>query len=84
MEQSLKRHLDRLPKRREDLPGSQIAENYMSIGKDPGNMHYKISMVKSAIRIGGCIWAWASMSIVVLAISLLLAELLGILEEVIE
>lgn len=56
----------------------------MSIGKDPGNMHYKISMVKSAIRIGGCIWAWASMSIVVLAISFLIAELLGILEEVID
>ena len=77
MEQSLKRHLDRLPKRREDLPGSQIAENYMSIGKDPGNMHYKISMVKSAIRIGGCIWAWASMSIVVLAISLLTYQLIS-------
>ena len=54
------------------------------IGKDPGNMHYKISMVKSAIRIGGCVWAWASMSIIVLAVSLLVAELLGILEEVIE
>jgi len=56
----------------------------MSIGKDPGNMHYYISLVKSAIRIGGCLWAWASMSIVVLAVSFLIAELLGILEEVIE
>tara|TARA_A200000159_G_C7176541_1_gene277702 strand:- start:428 stop:682 length:255 start_codon:yes stop_codon:yes gene_type:complete len=84
MSRLVKKHIDSLPERREDLPGSKIAEKNMSIGKDPGNMHYKISMVKSAIRIGGCIWAWASMSIVVLAISLLVAELLGILEEVID
>tara|TARA_R110001592_G_scaffold47602_3_gene150692 strand:+ start:294 stop:464 length:171 start_codon:yes stop_codon:yes gene_type:complete len=56
----------------------------MSIGKDPGNMHYKISMVKSAIRILGCIGAWWYLSIVILAVSFLLAELLGILEEIIE
>lgn len=56
----------------------------MSIGKDPGNMHYKISMVKSAIRIIGCAVAWYSASVIILAVSFLIAELLGILEEIIE
>lgn len=56
----------------------------MSVGKDPGNMHYKISMVKSAIRILGCIGAWVYLSVPILAISFLIAELLGILEEIVE
>ena len=46
-------------------------------------MHYYISLVKSGIRIAGCIGAVVLQSITLLAV-LLLAEILGILEEVIE
>ncbi len=54
------------------------------IAKDPGQMHYYISLVKSGIRIAGCIVAVLFQSITILAISLLVAEILGILEEVID
>ena len=49
--------------------------------KDPSKKHFYISLVKSAIRIAGCvaalatgIWGW-------LAAGLLIAEILGIAEE---
>ena len=54
------------------------------IAKDPGKMHYYISLVKSAIRILGCGVALVLQSITILAVALLVAEVLGILEEVIE
>ena len=54
------------------------------IAKDPGKMHYYISLVKSGIRIVGCVGAVVLQSITLLAVSFLLAEVLGILEEVIE
>lgn len=63
----------------------------MSIGKDPGVMHFRISLIKSGIRILGCFgalyfidtWRWDT-SVSILAITFLLAELLGVLEEIIE
>ena len=54
------------------------------IAKDPGKMHYYISLVKSGIRVAGCVVAVVLQSITLLAISFLIAEVLGILEEVIE
>ena len=54
------------------------------IAKDPGKMHYYISLVKSGVRIAGCIGAVVLQSITLLAVSFLLAEILGILEEVID
>ena len=54
------------------------------IAKDPGKIHYYISLVNSGIRIAGCIVAVLFHSITILAISLLVAEILGILEEVID
>ena len=54
------------------------------LAKDPGKMHYYISLVKSGIRIAGCVGAVVLQSITLLAVSFLLAEVLGILEEVIE
>ena len=54
------------------------------IAKDPGKMHYYISLVKSGVRIAGCVVAILFQSITILAISFLVAEILGILEEVID
>ena len=54
------------------------------IAKDPGKMHDASSLVKSGIRIAGCIGAVVLQSITLFAVSFLLAEVLGILEEVIE
>ena len=54
------------------------------IAKAPGKMHYYISLVKSGVRIAGCVVAVMLQSITILAISFLVAEILGILEEVID
>lgn len=44
--------------------------------------HLIISDIKSVVRIAGCIGAIVTKSIVVLSVFLLIAEILGILEEV--
>ena len=49
--------------------------------KDPSKKHFYISLVKSAIRIAGCVVALATGSWGWLAVGLLVAEILGIVEE---
>ena len=49
--------------------------------KDPSKKHFYISLVKSAIRIAGCVAALATGSWGQLAAGLLVAEILGIAEE---
>jgi hypothetical protein len=53
----------------------------MPVGKDPGDRHFIISLVKSSIRLVGCATALALQSVSILAVSFLVAELLGIYEE---
>lgn len=49
--------------------------------KDPGKFHFYISLVKSAVRIAGCLVALATGSWGWLAAGFLVAEILGIVEE---
>ena len=49
---------------------------------DVSNKHFYISLVKSSIRIAGCVVALFTGSWVWLAVGLLVAELLGIAEEI--
>jgi len=49
--------------------------------KDPSNKHFYISLIKSALRIVGCTAVLLGGSIMYLAALFLLAELLGIAEE---
>ena len=49
--------------------------------KDPSKMHFYISLVKSVVRIAGCIAVVGGASIFWLASAFLVAELLGIAEE---
>ena len=49
--------------------------------KDPSNRHFYISLIKSATRIAGCVVALATGSVAWLAAGLLVAEFLGIAEE---
>ena len=51
------------------------------VTKDPGKAHFYISLVKSAIPIAGCVVALLTGSVVWLAGGFLVAELLGIAEE---
>ena len=53
----------------------------MPVGRDPRDTHFIISMVKSGVRLVGCFAAIAMQSVTVLALSFLLAEILGIYEE---
>jgi len=46
--------------------------------------HLLISIAKSFLRISSCVWCIASGSIVVLAVGLLAAEILGIVEELVD
>jgi len=51
------------------------------LGRDPGPRHFYLSLIKSGVRVAGCLYAALSGSIAVLAWTLLLAELIGIAEE---
>ena len=54
----------------------------MPEGKDPRDSHFLISMVKSTVRLLGCVLGIALQSITVFASLFLIAELLGIYEEI--
>lgn len=56
--------------------------NRTPAAKDPGKGHFYVSLVKSVIRIVGCLFLIAGM-FVGAGVALLVAELLGILEEII-
>ena len=49
--------------------------------KDPSKKHFYISLVKSAVRIAGCVAVLAGFGITWLALAFLAAEGLGIAEE---
>ena len=52
--------------------------------KDPGKRHFYLSLVKSVLRIGACVFAYFyshDLPIQVLSGGLLVAELVGIAEE---
>jgi hypothetical protein len=49
--------------------------------KDPGKKHFYISMLKSGVRIAGCVAVLTGAGVMWLAIAFLGAELLGIAEE---
>lgn len=49
--------------------------------KDPGKMHFYLSMVKSVVRLGGCLAAAYTGSVVTLALFFAVAEFIGIWEE---
>lgn len=49
--------------------------------KDPGKKHFYLSLVKSAVRLAGCLGAAATGSVVLLALFFAVAEFIGIWEE---
>lgn len=49
--------------------------------KDPSKMHFYISLAKSILRIAGCVAVLGGAGIFWLAASFLVAELLGVAEE---
>jgi len=49
--------------------------------KDPSKKHFYLSLIKSGVRLGGCLWAAATGSVVALALFLAIAEFIGIAEE---
>jgi len=52
------------------------------VGKDPRQTHFRISLAKSALRIAGCALGIVFNSLIVLAVFFLIAETLGIAEEI--
>ncbi len=54
---------------------------FIPASKDPGQKHFYISLIKSGIRILGCVVALFTGSILWLAGGFLLGEILGIAEE---
>jgi len=48
---------------------------------DVSKKHFYLSLVKSAVRLGGCVWAAATGSVVALAFFFAIAEVIGIWEE---
>lgn len=49
--------------------------------KDPGKFHFYASIVKSVVRLAGCLVAAGTGSVVLLALFLAIAEFIGIIEE---
>lgn len=52
-------------------------------GKDPSNGHFIVSLIKSALRLVGCLVAVYTGSVVLLALAFAAAEILGIAEELV-
>lgn len=50
--------------------------------KDKG--HFITSLIKSVIRIGFCLWAWKTNMFQIAMFGLMLAEVVGILEEILD
>lgn len=65
---------------------SRIRHHYKSQRGNPMNSkgHLYVSTMKSIIRIGACILSMATSNVVVLAIGFLGAEVLGIIEELVD
>jgi len=53
--------------------------------KDPGKGHFYISIVKSIFRLGACYGLWLTGDVMLQAVGILftLAEVLGIVEEIV-
>jgi hypothetical protein len=51
--------------------------------KDPGKGHFYVSLIKSVIRIAACVGVVFGGGVMTLAIGFLLAELLGLVEEMV-
>lgn len=51
--------------------------------KDPGKEHFYVSLVKSVVRLVGCVVAIYTGSVIMLAIFLAVAELIGVVEELV-
>lgn len=49
--------------------------------KDPSRFHFYTSLIKSVVRLAGCLVAAFTGSVVTLAIFLAVAEFIGIIEE---
>ena len=52
-------------------------------GKDPGKGHFYVSLIKSGLRLIGCLVAAYTSSVVLLALFLGAAEILGVAEELV-
>ena len=52
------------------------------LNKDPGKTHFYLSMVKSIIRLGACLVAAGTGSLVLFALLFAIAEFIGIAEEI--
>ena len=52
-------------------------------GKDPGKGHFYVSLIKSSLRLVGCLVAAYTGSVVLLALFLGAAEILGVAEELV-
>lgn len=52
------------------------------LARDPGRRHFVVSILKSGVRILGCVLGVTLQSISIMAIFFLVAEVLGIIEEI--
>jgi len=56
---------------------------YVPAAKDPGKGHFYVSLIKSGLRLAGCLVTAYTGSIIALALFFAIAELLGIAEELV-
>lgn len=56
---------------------------YVPAAKDPGKGHFYVSLIKSSLRLVGCLVAAYTGSVVLLALFLGAAEILGVAEELV-
>jgi hypothetical protein len=54
---------------------------FVPVAKDPGQQHFYLSLIKSVVRLLGCLIAAYTGSVLVLAGFLAVAEFIGIAEE---
>jgi hypothetical protein len=56
---------------------------YVPASKDPGKGHFYVSLIKSGVRLAGCLVTAYTGSVITLAIFFAIAEFIGIAEEIV-
>ena len=65
--------------------GSEDARSIRATATNMNSLgHFLVSLGKSILRIGACVWTAITADVVILAIGFVLAEVLGIVEELVD
>jgi len=60
-----------------------LSSSFQPSGKDPGKGHFYVSLIKSGVRLAGCLVTAYTGSVITLAVFFAVAEFIGVAEELV-